>query len=466
MLGFINKIVVYVDFISETPHILLDKSSRAKTIYGGILSTITVLLIFSAFITFALDLFNKNTKTMTYNLTPVTNVSYNYGQFPWMVALLDNGLKLLPEDDRYYTFYADIWNFYPDNSTGSVVMGLKRTPVKTERCDIDKHFGNYKDYFKDVPYLNYHYCPVPNQNITLYGIYGSIKPYNFLDFWISTCVNDTNRNNCYSKEVSKSRLVNTYISYQSLENFIDHSNLESPGQLILRSDILPVSSTIYKRDFFYIRNIEYRSDEGLIFSDTKYYSYSQISNFRETADLRPEGTVPGSFALITIMMDSKVDDYLRRFSKFQEVLANLGGLFKGLVVISYIVNFIFFNELYYLKLVSGLFETDFDDKNQNEVGLDKIENFSNLRIPKLGNISCNKILINDLSVLKKPPDPGFSIKNNKDTEERHKLNNFNIIYNKLKCFNKEGRMHDRIKMYNMAKNYTEDQLCIKNILNK
>jgi hypothetical protein len=149
--------------------------------------------------------------TLTYNQIPVKNTSYNYGQFPFMIALLDNGLKLLENEDRYYSFMADIWSFTPDNKTGQIVMNLNRKKVETEKCDINKHFGEYKNYFKDVPYLNHHYCAVPGQNITLYGIYGSIEPYNFLDFWISTCVNDTalNRTNCFSREQSQARLVNT-----------------------------------------------------------------------------------------------------------------------------------------------------------------------------------------------------------------------------------------------------------------
>ena len=125
-------------------------------------------------------------------------------------------------------------------------MNLNRQRIQTEKCDINKHFGNYQNFFKDVPYLTHHYCAVPGKNITLFGIYGSIQPYNFLDFWIYTCVNDTavNRTNCFPREQSQARLVNTYISYLYLDYFLDHTNIQNPGQLILRSEILPVSSTI------------------------------------------------------------------------------------------------------------------------------------------------------------------------------------------------------------------------------
>jgi hypothetical protein len=128
----------------------------------------------------------------------------------------------------------------------------------------------------------------------------------------------------------------------------------NPGQLILKSEILPVSSTIYERDFFYIKNINYYTDLDYLFSSSKLQTYQKVSNFRETSDLRPQGTVPGSFALISIMMDSQVDQYERRFTKFQEVLANIGGLFKGICIIALIINYVFFNELFYLNLISSI----------------------------------------------------------------------------------------------------------------
>ncbi len=350
MIQGLRYLVTFTDFISEKPQILLNNSYRSKTIYGGLLSLISIILISVALLKFGYEMVTRANSTLAYNQTPVSTASFTYGQFPFMVALLDNGLKLIENEDRYYYFLADVWNFTPDNSTGQIVMNLLRQTVQTEKCNLDKHFGAYRDYFKAVPYLSHHYCAVPGQNITLFGIYGSIQPYNFLDFWVSTCVNDTsvNRTNCHSRQESQARLVNTYISYQYLDYFIDHSNIHNPGQLILNSEIIPVSSTIYKRDFFYIRNILYDTDLGYIFSSVTTQNYQKVSNFRETSDLRPQGTVPGSFALLSIMMDNSVDQYSRRFTKFQEVLANIGGLFKGICLISYLLNYIFFDEIYYL----------------------------------------------------------------------------------------------------------------------
>jgi len=245
-----------------------------------------------------------------------------------------------------------------------------------------------------VPYLNHHYCIVPGQNITTYGLYGSTKDYNFVDHWISTCVNDTkvNRNNCFPKEKSKARLVNTYISYVFLDYSIDHNDIANPAKILLRSEILPVSSSIYKRIFFYQRIVEYRTDFGFVFQDEGKVKFYQTLDSKENVDLRPEGTVPGSFALISVMMDKYNNFYSRKYSKIQNFLADIGGLVKGLIMIFKFLNYLISGEFYYLDLVNSLYKVDIISRNRmikkknnsdfNNVNLKNEEHQNSLNVNK------------------------------------------------------------------------------------
>jgi hypothetical protein len=462
MLKRLEHLITSFDFISKCPQILINKQTRFKTVFGGILSTLTFICISISIIVFMSQMFGRKTSTLSYNKMPEKDAKYNYAQFPFMVALLDTGLKLLEDEDRYYTFYAELWDFAPDNKTGDTVMSVTKRHIVTEKCDIDKHFGEYKEYYKNVPYLKHHHCAVPGQNITLHGLYGSIEPNNFFNLWISTCVNDTelNRTNCYSKEKSVARMINTYISYQYLEYYIDHTNVTQPGQLILRSEILPVSSTIYKRDFIYMRNINYMTDMDYIFSSKIKQNYTQMSNFKETVDLRPQGNIPGSFALISLMMDNYSDFYERRFTKFQEVLANLGGLFKGLVTISYLLNWFFFDELYYIELISGLFKP---------ISVKQKSSFQ--------NPSCNPIKMNipspikhikirgELRLNKRPNDSVVEhIKIGREHRIDKRPNDIKLNFTDWICI--RILKHKRKENYVLAKAYTQNNLCILNILNK
>lgn len=396
-----KNLITAADILSNKPQLRNNQIYlRFKTIFGGALTIIMTILIIAASISFGIDLLERKNSTITYNLLPATDKSKaQIGQFPYMVALLDNGLKLLPEDDRWYGFLSESWDFYPKTVNGSTEMLLKRTIIETERCDLDKHFGEWRDLFKDVPYLEHHYCLVPGQNITVYGLYGSTKPNNFIDHWISTCVNNTelNKTNCYSREESKARLVNTYLSYVFLDTTIDHNDIQNPVKYILRSEILPVSSSIYKRIFFYLRNISYKTDYGFIFQDIREEKIFQVSDSKENVDLRPEGTVPGSFALISVLMDKYNNFYFRKYYKGQNFLADMGGIIKGLLIIGTFINFLISEEFYFIDLIESMYGVNIISESERkkrklykEEFMKSFNSDQNLVISNLNNLDLKK----------------------------------------------------------------------------
>ncbi len=61
-------------------------------------------------------------------------------------------------------------------------------------------------------------------------------------------------------------------------------------------------------------------------------------------------------------MDNYVVNYERRYTKFQEVLSNLGRLFKALFTIIYVLNYALFREMYYIVLISVIFKTKEENK--------------------------------------------------------------------------------------------------------
>ena len=410
-MDFIKSNIIFLDMISNKPELRTnEKSIRFKTILGGTLTIITTILIICAGMNFGINLFQRKNSTITYNLLPAdSSTKADFGKFPFMVALLDNGLKLLEDEDRYYTFLSEVWNFIPNNSSGSIIMDLVRVPIHTERCDIEKHFGEYKEYFKNVPYLRNHYCLVSGQNITTFGLYGSTVDYNFVDHWISTCVNDTklNRTNCFSKEKSKARLVNTFISYVFLDYSINHNQIKEPVKINLRSEILPVSSTIYKRFFFNQRPVTYTTDSGFVFENLEDITFYQTLDSKENVDLRPQGTVPGSFALISVLMDKYNNFYKREYSKIQNLLADVGGLVKGLLLISSFLNNLISEEYFYVDLVDSFYKVEVDSWRSKRMSKDKEGIANNNSVIKL---NLQNFAQQNVIDIKRIPFTGFNFK--------------------------------------------------------
>jgi hypothetical protein len=346
------------DTLGNKPELYVNSSTRYQTLFGGVLSLMTLGLLTAATISFSIQLINYESSTIIYNLVPSSNETLNLTGVPWMIMLQDNLFKPIEDEDRYYMPSANIWSVIPDLSTGELNMNTTVATLNIERCDINKHFGIYRPYFENVPFLEHHYCPVFDSNITISGVFGSVKPYKYVELWINRCRNVTRvdkRNKCYDEQSINDRLSDGYISYKFLDNAIDHQNLENPASYYLRADSLPVSSTIYKRNWYYLKNVNYTSDAGLIMKSNNLTQVFQVSSSKESVDLKKEGIEPGSFAQITLSMDNKVDVYFRTYEKVQNMLANIGGIIKGIIVIATAINWFVCQEMYFIDLMKDVF---------------------------------------------------------------------------------------------------------------
>jgi hypothetical protein len=382
------------DFLSPTPSLKINKQNRFRTNIGGSFGLLSIILTISAAVYFTTLMFGRKEQNIMYNTSPRLDVVQNISDLPYMIMLQDNKFYPLDEAPRYYFIHSELWKTVKDNSTGTNQVITTRHVIEHEMCDLDKHFGPYKEYFKDVAYLNKHYCPVPGKNnITLFGVYGSNEDQSYFTHYISKCVNNTiyngNRTDCYPVDVVKTKLQNAFVSFKFIEYKIDHSDTSNPGKLILRSETLPVSSTIFKREWFYVRQVSYITDVGYIFQEETNQNYFQVSPAKETVDLRAEGSIPGSFAMVTTIMDSKVDYYKRSFMKAQHVLANGGGILKGIVTIAQIITFFIATQEYYYELIQSLFNL-----NKRQIHLDAYTSIRTLKsLNTLGSYSNSRKII-------------------------------------------------------------------------
>ncbi len=106
---------------------------------------------------------------------------------------------------------------------------------------------------------------------------------------------------------------------------------------------------------FNVRTVEYTTDYCFIFESKEDRTYFTIEEEKETIDT---SITLGRIAFIQFSMHPKRDFYKRTYMKAQTLLANVGGLIKGLFAISNIFSFLFTKELYFLELVSSLFILD------------------------------------------------------------------------------------------------------------
>jgi hypothetical protein len=448
---------LYFDYLSPTPNLKINRNDRLKNNVSCIASLVAIILIISVTVYFTNQMFMRVNSNIIYNSLPNRDQLQNISDLPYMIGVFNNlGLPLL-EDSNIYNIQSEIWNMDYEYTNGSVKQVARRTLIQQEKCDIEKHFGQYKEYFKDVAYLSSYYCQVPGlNNLTLFRHISTRSI--FAGHYISRCVNNSQANNyCKDSATIQSTLANTYVIYKYLEFSIDHKNISDPGQLTLRNDALPVSSSIFSRYWYYYKNIIYSTDLGYIFEDLSTNNYFEVSRPVQTVNLNPQGTVPGSFALISLTMDYKMDFYQRGYLKFQGLIAYIGGMIKGIYVIMQLLIFYFNKQLYYLEIVSSLFKINNSNENfTNTFANHKSLNQSNflvnsvLRIRKEENITINNFhLVSKKSL-------------NKKLKHDFKISFFQMFLPKF-CLLKHIDIKIRHR-YEILIDYLNNKLCVKEII--
>jgi hypothetical protein len=190
-------------------------------------------------------------------------------------------------------------------------------------------------------------------------VFGSIKGFNFFSLFSRICTNNSAFNQtCHDQSKIQRNLAGMLLNVKFPEYTFNHSNINNPGNLYLRSDIIPVGPSVFKKEIYTIRQVEYISDFGFIQESKTTQNYYYLSEYKESTDLSPGSNNLRTFVYVQISMDPKSDSYLRIFMKAQTLLANIGGLIKGVLTCCEILTTLFLWELYYIDLISALFNVN------------------------------------------------------------------------------------------------------------
>ena len=385
------------DYLSYEAHFTFnDKGDkRYKTLLGGILSLISIIISVSFSIYFSLKLIYKEDSTITYSSERDNSINITYSnKLPFMFRLSDT-YSIALNQYNLYNITLLIWYSKIDYKSNKLIQYYDQ--VFIEKCDIEKHFETYKNYFINIPDLETYFCPRERlYNQSLYGIYGDHKPFLYYVFYFSKCNNLTNDNLCLSDEDSEKILSDAYLDVKYISYLIPEKS--NKKNVIVKSDRFLVSATIYKRIWFFFSYIKYYIDTGYFFTSYKKDEYHQFENSKIDIDIRDKNLndVPGTFLSITILNSGNVNIYKKTFLKIQDYLATIGGIIKAITYICYLLNYFNAINSYYSVLIKDfLIENQIKKKSINTQDLDKSN--SNLKLTNFisGNMKKNNIYNNN-----------------------------------------------------------------------
>jgi hypothetical protein len=364
-----KKLIIWADIVGLPPTILIDDKTRHKSLFGGILSILSFISIIGIVLYFFFEFINKTQSSVIYNWEQSIIQGRNLTSFPYSIRIINSLGELI--SDSYAYIHSEVWKIKYLNVSGQSILNVTRNIIIHEKCDIKKNFGEYRFLFENATYLKDSYCPVLGVNdLSIKFPYGESLGYTFINHYIVKCTNDTSKNksNCAPPDKISSALGNTFILFNFLEYSIDNNNVYSPGKINMRTEQTAISSSIFTRIWFYVRNIDYISDDGFVFENKQSYEYFKISQPKFTYNLLG-GAIPNSYATVTITMDNIKDIYERKYMKAQNLLANVGGVIKGILTLSQLFSYYICNTLYEIDLTSSIFNLSFNTENNTALTL-------------------------------------------------------------------------------------------------
>jgi hypothetical protein len=138
-----------------------------------------------------------------------------------------------------------------------------------------------------------------------------------------------------------------------------------------------MSQKYYKQIVLSMKNVVYKTDKGILMEDITEQNYLQSDEIKEYYDFRdtPE------FLNTSLELSFVSDIYTRKYMKLQDVMAQVGGLVKGVILIMCFFYHFYAETIYFYELAHNLF--NFESINTNDA------QFGVISVPKLNNYITN-----------------------------------------------------------------------------
>lgn len=373
----IYKFIQSSDILGVNASLFTDKNySSHKNFFGGFLSISVFLLIFSGSIFFLKEFFKREQLNLIAGFVDdLKIINKNFNDMSLMFRVSGDRGSLYPEG--YYFIKAE-FNEYD----ASISSTQKVTYLKIEKCSLSKNFKDreamfdvYKDTASDFYCINWE-----DIKFDLTGSYGKSSKFSYMAIYFFNCHHEENPNpeTCADKDLVDVGLMESYVDLVTVSNSIDHYSTV-PNTEILYKARIPVSNSVFKRIWLSFQAVEYTTDFGLIFESLSEDFFFKIKGYTIDLDLR----VGYPFVYLTIVNDVEKLTFIKTYMKAPTLLANIGGIIKGLTLIGTVLNYSISKNLNNLEIINTLYTNESllkiykIDRMVSKTSLKKLQTYSN-----------------------------------------------------------------------------------------
>jgi hypothetical protein len=444
--------IKHLDYLSRNTQLYFDGSTRYKSTFGGVISILLTLIGGACLIYMFTKIVNREEPVVYENRIFRNSSSYtlNTSENVIAFALVDKGGNEM--DDTIFSVYASMFYYKLSpvelGSKKLVLKGENRT-IKISKCgrDYKLNSSEFDILYSSFDFSNY-YCLDPGQIIKIENPFGFSNDFSYLNLFFTRC-ND--KPDCKNSTVSDDVLSSYYVGLISTKYHADNQNFDQPLKPYSFRFTELSSSTVFKRIYYDLKNLNYASDNGLFLTDKVLYNKTTFDKTRISSDFGyKEYNNAKLYLQLTFSFSPEGfhDDYYRNYLKVPSMLAYVGGFLNILKIICSIslcifyevsfVSTIFSQYLIYINEDANVGEKKVSSRGRNLI----LENLDNSEKFNLNFTNKNQMDIENLDKInytnskkegdffKEPTPPKFNQSNIKFSDCVGSMKNSNLKANR------------------------------------
>lgn len=263
----------FLDLLGRQPNLMIRGNKSYKSTLGGIFTLFLILMSALAFVAFGRDIFEKSVPEVIFSKNPSRDVKFDFtGNSSFLMTIYDGSKNVpIPDLDKLFRIYIATQDVDPSRTAeGKSVIEEYYEMVKCPKTKLTPEI----DETLFLPFENY-YCFPEYKVFELRGtwVYGKNKVFKLN---VDYCKNTTENNNgCYPKETIAKLLPSTFsMHYVIFDAYPDNRDYLNPIKSTIYSGLIRSNINIMTRLVFWLKNVEYITDEGWIFETPRHESYT------------------------------------------------------------------------------------------------------------------------------------------------------------------------------------------------
>ena len=373
-----EEILKYIDIFGTKSYFFTNKQRKFYTLYGGILSLVLIIIIFSIFFLLAEDDFQRRLPSISF-ISEVQQENDNIILeeekiwIPWRIVSgksFQNNTGLLSPILSY--------NINTNNITNKTI-NLRAEKINYQLCN-ETSLINLSDFiFIDVP-LNKLYC-IGLENLKSDDSYKDSKiNYIKLEFYLYEDEIDDNDNDSEDENLRKLYDNDDSLKIELYYPKVYHNptNKKNPFSITYNPFIYKIYKLTYKINYIYLQKQILIDDQGVFIKSNKNHSYWSVSKIDEkiTGDISDINIINKSSNLNVLTLNFYFDKIIIHYYRsYKKIMIIISEVFPNIYILYWIFN-----------KITKIFKSSEQNKLLNELL------FENL----VGKVSKFNILVNQV----------------------------------------------------------------------